>query len=29
MTQQAERFRALHQSGCFVIMNAWDAAAPS
>lgn len=25
MFEQAERFRALHQSGCFVIANAWDA----
>ncbi len=25
MSDQAERFRALHAEGCFVIANAWDA----
>ena len=25
MSEKAERFRALHQSGCFIIPNAWDA----
>lgn len=25
MSEKAERFRALHESGCFLIANAWDA----
>ncbi|WP_426954785.1 isocitrate lyase/PEP mutase family protein [Muricoccus radiodurans] len=25
MTERAERFRALHESGCFALANAWDA----
>lgn len=25
MSEVAERFRAMHESGCFVIANAWDA----
>ncbi len=25
VSEQAERFQALHQQGCFVIANAWDA----
>lgn len=25
MPSKAERFHALHQTGCFVIANAWDA----
>ena len=25
MNETAERFRALHETGCFAIANAWDA----
>lgn len=25
MSEKAERFHAMHRSGCFIIANAWDA----